>query len=203
MSSTPAVIVRKGGFLTSLAGGFFGLLITCVICGTGISIYALRIVDTKLDGAFEFGGNILGNLHRWQEALPPALADALADRREPAYREHVSYAVSITPEGYGRDSRRRVVFRVTNSGSQVISLMALNVVFKAEDGLPLGDFRSYCATPFAIDEGSWRGPLWPGDTREYVRIISNAPSAANVQAEIAELRVHAPQDAQPAAEPSS
>ncbi len=202
MSSVPAVIVRKGGFLNGLFYGFFGFLITTVICATGVGIYGMRIADSKvvqvlstterlvtgvpgwLDALFEA-------LPNWGEALPPAMADALHDRRDPDYREHVDVAVRLVPGRYS-EHRQRAVVEVVNNGTETISLMALRVVIADEDGVPAYERAVYVATPLTIED-EWRGPLLPGSTRKFtVRVFTDDPGDYEVSHEVTELRVWDP-----------
>jgi len=202
MSSVPAVIVRKGGFLNGLFYGFFGFLITTVICATGVGIYGMRIADSKVvqvlstterlvTGVPDWLDALFEALPNWGEALPPAMADALHDRRDPDYREHVDVAVRLVP---GRDHGRyqRAAIEVTNNGTETISLMALRVVIVDEDGVPEYEQMAHVATPLAIED-EWRGPLLPGSTRKFA-ITVRASGSDEYQAsyEIAELRVWDP-----------
>ena len=38
----------------------------------------------------------------------------------------------------------------------------------SEDGIPISERRVYAATPFTCDEGEWRGPLLPEESRRFV-----------------------------------
>ncbi|HUU97427.1 MAG TPA: hypothetical protein VM487_16955 [Phycisphaerae bacterium] len=195
MSSVPAVIVRKGGFLNGLFYGFFGFLITTVICATGVGIYGMRIADSKVVQVLSTTERLVTGVPDWLDALfevlPPAMADALHDRRDPDYREHVDVAVRLVP---GRDHARyqRAAIEVTNNGTETISLMALRIVIVDEDGVPAYERAAYVATPLTIED-EWRGPLLPGSTRKFA-ITVRASESDEYQAsyEIAELRVWDP-----------
>ncbi|MGE0480156.1 MAG: hypothetical protein AB7Q17_06745 [Phycisphaerae bacterium] len=189
MQNYPGVVVKKHGFLSSVARGFFGLLGTVVVCGTGLAFYGLHIVDHKAAQLLAFGGGVIDKLPAWQQALPPVLADAVRDRRAPEYREHVSVDARLV-ERTDRSERggMRVVFDVKNDGDETVTVLGLRVVLADADGVPIREFSTYAATPLAID-GDWRGPLLPGGgTRTMVeRLYVEGAKSATV--EVTELRV--------------
>jgi hypothetical protein len=164
MDGNPTIVVRKSGFFAAVAKGFFGLLMTLVVCVTVLGVFALRLVDHKADSLAGLAGTALSQLRHWQEILPPAVADAIHDRR--ALEEAASVAVDAHvvdgPNG------PRMVFSVANNSDEVITLLALDVTVRNGD-LPIDTFTMYAATPLATEHGSWRGPLPPGAKRELVR----------------------------------
>jgi hypothetical protein len=213
---TPAVIVKKGGFLSSLASGLFGLLITAVICAAGVGIYGLNVVDRKIDVALGLSdhvlalvGDVASGAKQWKDILPPALADAIDDERAGDYEDDLDVSVRLVPADRG--DHARAVFEIANHGDRVVSLLALNVVVEDEDGVPLFDFRTYAATPLALDDSHWRGPIRPGQTRKFVESLlapihgwRGRPALKDVSVEIVDLRVfceHSPEDASAPPEP--
>lgn len=168
MQQVPSVVVRKGGFLAAVARGLFGFLIAAVVCASGIAVYALHTVDGRIDNVVGLAETIVGNLKHVRENLPPVLADAIDDRRAEDYQGLVSVDVQCESVADAPDDSR-ITLHVYNQGDRTISLMALNVVLEDAEGKPLEDFRAYAATPLALDEDGWRGPLHPGQTREFVR----------------------------------
>lgn len=167
MSTMPAVVVRKGGFLSSLFSGLFGFLIATVVCASGLGFYALHIVDTKVDGLFTITSDVISGLPEWHRNLPPLLSELLDDRRAPDYREQINVAVQTLP--CPEDPAREVtVVSVANKGSETITVLALNVVLENADGVPVSERRVYAATPIAVDEDDWRGPLLPAESRQFV-----------------------------------
>ena len=188
MSGVPAVIVKKGGFLSALFHGVFGFLTVLVVCASGLGLYALRIADTKVDGLLTMTGNVISGLPEWQKNLPPFLAEMLDDRRAPEYREQVGVSVR-TAAAHDRSDRELTVVEVVNQGSEAISMLALNVVLEDKSGVPVHESRVYAATPIAIDEAEWRGPLFPGDTRRFVVCGWGHESGLRPTFQIAELRV--------------
>ncbi|MFO0838972.1 MAG: hypothetical protein U1D55_10645 [Phycisphaerae bacterium] len=199
MSSMPAVIVKKGGFLSSLAVGFFTCITTTVICGSVLGLYGMHIMNTKASQILSFGSGVIEKLPEWQKALPPAVAEAIHDRRAPEYRENVKVSVEATPGR--RADRGRVVVEVKNNGNEAISLLALRLVLEGGDGSPVGDMGTYAATPIMVD-GEWRGPILPGSTRRFVREYWEHDSVTRASYEITELRVWQPSDATTNAEPA-
>lgn len=201
MNVTPAVVVKRGGFLSAVASGFFGLLITAVICGTGLASYGMYIFNERVGGAFSLAGSIVESLPDWSEKLPPALADMLSDRRAADYRQNVDVRVRLADVD-GRRGTRAVVFEVSNTGSETITMMAINVALQDGRKVPLEELRAYAATPVTFDEGDWRGPLMPGSTRTFsARLYGRTvEDITHVSAEISELRIAVPADRVEAAE---
>lgn len=192
MQTGASVIVKKGGFWASLVSGFFGLLMTTVICGSGLGAYAIHVFDKKTGDLTDVGGRLLENLPKWREALPPALADAVNDRPAVEYREHLDVSVQLGKTG--RAGQRKAVLRIENRGSETISVLAINLVLKDADGVPIGDRVTYAATPVAFDD-DWRGPILPGSVREFTRWVSDGEKASAIGYEITTLRVLEPRAA--------
>lgn len=95
MSNVPAVVVKRGGFLSALASGFFGLLITCVICGSVVAICGMFMVSSTLDGVLRAAGQTMGAFPEAVENLPPTVAELFSDRRAPEYRDNVDVQLQI------------------------------------------------------------------------------------------------------------
>lgn len=188
MNPNGPVYVKRTSFLSALVYGVFGFLTTVVLCASGVGVYALHIADGRAGDLLGIGESILAGWPDWQNALPPALTDAIQDRRAPDYLSQMDVSVSIEPHEDGRYAR--AIVEVTNNGPETVTMMALNVSFENENHTPLSDFVSYAATPFAIDDGDWRGPLLPGSTRRYGRTIRHA-NANDLTAvvEVSELRI--------------
>ncbi len=167
MSTMPAIVVKKGGFLSSFFSGLFGLLVALVVCASGLGFYALHIADSKVDGLFTITSDVISGLPEWQRSLPPLLAELLDDRRAPDYREQIEVAVQTMPSPEDR-SREVTVLRVANNGSETITVLALSVVLENANGVPVSERRVYAATPITIDEDDWRGPLLPAESRKFI-----------------------------------
>jgi hypothetical protein len=197
MSSTPAVVVKKSGFLNGLFYGFFGFLITTVLCATGLAVYGLSIADSKAVQALSTAERLVTGVPEWVDgmldALPPVIADALHDRRDPSYRQQVD--VTVRPVRAGRSgSINRAAVEVTNNGPETISLMAVRVVLLDDDGAAAHERVVYVATPLAIED-EWRGPLLPGSTRKLsMAVYGVKPGDYEVSHEITELRVWQPEE---------
>lgn len=180
------VVVRRGGFLSAVAYGVFGTLTTLIVCAAALGAYALHVADSKVDAVFGAGRSVLTALPELREALPPVMADALNDRRAPAYRESVELRASLAETG--DDRYREVVIDATNNGDETITLLAVRVVLVGEGGVPLRSLSTYAATPAMIDE-EWRGPILPGSTRRCGVTVYHCPPNAALEAEITDLRV--------------
>lgn len=188
MSNMPAVIVRKGGFLSAFFHGLFGFLTAVVVCASALGFYGLHIVNDTASGLFALGGDVVSGLPQWKQALPPMLAEALDDRRAPDYRAQVDISVQ-TVKPWGEPDRPITVIEVGNNGPETITVLAVNVVLEDEDGVPVREFRTYAATPLTIDEGDWRGPLLPGSTRKFTERCGGHRGAVKAVVEVAELRL--------------
>src|SRR5262245_5744779 len=186
MNQAPSVIVKKDGFFTAVARGFFGLLTTAVVCATGLGIYSLHVIDKKFGDIKSIGESVVGGLPKWRESLPPVVADAINDRRAPDYASNIDVKVRLV-EGKGRD-RQRAVIEVMNNGDETISLLSLNIRLEDSDGIPVRAFTAYAATPLALNEGDWRGPILPNArTRKFSYEVSVAEYDLTAVAEIADV----------------
>lgn len=193
MSTMPAIVVKKGGFLSSLFSGLFGFLIVVVVCASGLGFYALHIADSKVDGLFTITTDLISGLPEWQRNLPPLLSELLDDRRAPDYREQIEVAVRTVPSP-DDPSREVTVLRVANNGSETITVLALSVVLENADGVPISERRVYAATPIMVDEDDWRGPLLPAESRRFVvhrhgRCRANHIGGLEASVGVTELRV--------------
>jgi hypothetical protein len=187
MSTMPSVIVRKGGFLSALAHGFFTFLTVTTVSGMGIAAYMIWVADANIQRVMDAVQGAASILPEWRTKFPPALVDALCDRRDPAYREQLDVRVRLVG-GAGLEGTRAVV-EVSNKGSQTVSALALRIVVSDENQVPRHELVSYAATPVALDKEEWRGPLLPHETRRFSREIGRAAAGWNASSEIAELRV--------------
>ena len=97
-----------------------------------------------------------------REALPPALADAIEDERNPNYREHLRVESKLHAREDGRGMQ--LAIEVENSGSETVTMLALRAVLVDANDMPVRSIVTYAATPLTVDE-EWRGPLLPGSTR--------------------------------------
>jgi hypothetical protein len=184
-------VVRRGGFLTALVHGVFGLLIAVIICGAGVGLYAMNIVDRKADKVLNISGDVLESLPetlpQLVESLPPALADAINDVRDPAYRDKIDLDVRLGAPG-GRHGAREVIIHANNRGDQTVTLLAVRVVLVDENEDPVRAVATYAATPLAI-ENEWRGPLMPGSERICSLHAWHSEGDLSPRVEITDLRV--------------
>jgi hypothetical protein len=186
MNMGPAVIVKKGGFLSALAYGFFGTLTTIIICGSGLAFYGLHIVDSKSDTLVGLAQTAFESFPDIVKSLPPVFADALNDHRDPEYRDFLTTSVRIVPDK-DDDRYRRIVVKVQNTGDKTVSLLSGHLVLEDADGVPIREFSTYVATPLAIED-EWRGPLFPGAKRQFSYRLKH-PHPEQASLEISELRV--------------
>jgi hypothetical protein len=205
MHGEPTVVVKKAGFLSATATGFFTFLTATVVCASGLGAYGMWIASEKLDQAVAFTDKVFAVLPEWQRVLPPAVKDMVNDQRDPAYREKLDVAVRLVPGNGGRGVCRAVV-EVTNRGDEAVSLLGIRVVAEDASAVPVGQEVAYVATPAALDGKDMPGPLMPGSKRKLLVALAGAVEQASVSAEIVELRVWRPAAAEltaPAAEADS
>jgi hypothetical protein len=185
MDEEHTVFVTKHGFLSSLVLGLCGMISITVICATAVGLYGLYIVDDKIEDLVGASPDMVEALTDWQAALPPALADAIDDRRDLNYRPQVDASVELL----GTDSRLTPVIEVVNQGDKVVTLLSMRVTVEDDEGIPDKEMAVYAATPITIDH-EWRGPLLPGSTRRFaLRSGRLGRDAALASLEITELRV--------------
>lgn len=183
---TGTPIIVKRGFLSTLAYGVSGVLITGIICGTGIGLYGLRMLDRKTGDLTSLAKEIVAAVPDIIDALPPVLADALNDRRDPGYRSDLEIDIAIRQD---QDSSwQRPVVIVKNNGDQVVSLLGLRVVLVDEDGLPVEEESIFAATPLPCEDG-WRGPILPGETRKFSTRMYTHETGLTAEFEVTEIRV--------------
>jgi len=192
MNGGPSVIVNKGGFFSSLAKGFFGLLTVTVICVTVVGLYGVRTADQQISRVISIVNNgvpaVLEVARGWQEALPPALKDALNDRRAFDYCSQLDVRTSV--RDVQRHEHQRLVavaMDITNRGDEVVSLLGLHLLIEGE-GVHTYDRTVYAATPLAIED-EWRGPLLPGQTRRVVTKAYAVQGEPEVKVDVVELRL--------------
>ena len=167
MSTQPTIIVKKGGFFSSLFTGVFGLLITVVICASGLGFYALHTANRTVTGLFGIGGQMMAGLPEWQKNMPPMLAQLLDERRAPDYRDDMEISAKLlTDQTVSKNGA--ILVTVTNQGPETVMVLALTMTLENTDGVPLVERRVYAATPITIDEDEWRGPLLPSETRKFL-----------------------------------
>jgi hypothetical protein len=199
MNSSPSVVVNKGGFFSALAKGLFGTIMVTVICGTTLGLYGLHIANSNaalvLDNAGELIGRALAVAPEWQEAMPPAIQDALRDRRAPEYRDQVEVSGQLVADARGAT---RIMVEVSNRGDEMLSMLPLRVVVEDGDGVPVYRRELYAVTPLLLCD-EWPGPMMPqSGPRKFTLFIhrNDVPADARVTVEMTELRVAVSQDAQ-------
>ena len=166
MSDYPKVTYKRHTFLSSLAMGLSAIVITIVISCTVLIIYGIHFAGDRSDRLISLVGDTIEDLPDLREALPPALADVLDDRRDPGYVDEldISAVTALTPD---RHNAVRTRIEVENKGDEIVSLLSLRIVIFGQDGRILSESNEWAATPIAADD-EWRGPLMPGSHRYFV-----------------------------------
>lgn len=166
MSNYPKVTYKRHTFLSSLAMGLSAVVIAIVISCTVVLICGIHFAGSQSERLVSLVGDAIGGLPELREALPPALSDALDDRRDPAYADKldISAVTALTPDQH-RTVQTRV--EVVNEGTEIVSLLCIRVVVFDQNGRILSESNEWAATPIAAED-EWRGPLMPGSHRYFV-----------------------------------
>ncbi|MBN1360647.1 MAG: hypothetical protein JW993_08650 [Sedimentisphaerales bacterium] len=162
---SPAVIQRHT-FLSSVASGLAGVIVTIIVCGTVALLYTVHLASDKSEQIITLAQSAVRGLPEFQRSLPPAVADMLDDRRQPGYAGQLAITAKVTTQPDSR-GRTRTTIEIVNNGSEVVSLLSLRVVLLDEDGELVSEFQEWAATPVALED-DWRGPLMPGSKRRFV-----------------------------------
>jgi len=192
MSQPSYITFRRHTFLSSLAMGLCGIVITLLVSGTVVALYVAHLAGEKSDQVLSLAQGAIHGLPEFAKSLPPALSDMLNDRREPRYVHELSVSAQAVsePDEHGRI---RTEIEVVNNGNAVVSLLSLRITLLDEKERLLCESQEWAATPVAAD-GGWRGPILPGSKRRFVS-YTGRPWAArhaetlDAQIEITELRV--------------
>lgn len=190
----------KRGFFSTVAWGASLTIITAIVCGTGLGLYGLRIVDTKSDNVLASVQHVIGNLPEIQKNLPPVLADALNDERRPDYLGKIKITASL---GAGPNKRGDIhpFVEITNTGDEVVSMLPLRITLSDAQGSGLAQRSRMGATPLGVADEDWPGPLMPGATRKIVQRFSlerergSNPGEASdyqVSCEVTDVRIWKP-----------
>jgi hypothetical protein len=191
MSDYPKVTYKRHTFLSSLAMGLSAVVITIIISCTVVIIYGIHFAGDRSEKLVSLVGTAIAELPDLREALPPALADVLDDRRDPGYVGdlEISAVTALTPDQH-RTVRTKV--EVVNKGDEIVSLLCLRIVVFGPNGRILSESNEWAATPIAADH-DWRGPLMPGSHRYFVSSRCAAPvflaDELRTEVEITDLRL--------------
>ncbi len=187
MNTNVPLVVKKGGVLTALAHGVFGTIAVAIVCGAIVLLYGVNVVDRKSSQLLGAGTTVLSSLSEVRDALPPAIADVLADRRAPAYRNKIDVSATLLPNA-GDNTSRRVTLNVTNGGEELVTMLAARIVLMDEAGHIVRSAVMYLATPLTIDS-EWPGPIMPGTSRQCGLQVYTSSSLGSVAVEITDVRI--------------
>lgn len=180
------IIRKRLSFFSVAALGLTTVVVSLIVAGSALAFRAMAIVDTKADTLTALVTDVMRTLPEIREALPPALADAIDDVRQPDYLEHVridARMVESDSRGYSRS-----VIKIANEGDEVISLLSLRIVGLDAGETPVWEESTWGATPIQIED-DWRGPLMPGTTRTIPLRTWSRNQAATLQCEVTDVRV--------------
>lgn len=184
-----APIIVKRGFLSALVSGVFGTIITALICGAGVGVYAINVLDRKSDGLAAAGRELVSQLPDIMRSMPPFIADACNDRRDLGYRSSVEIESKLLGKTGDDD---RVMIQIANKGDHAVTLLALRVAVLDGDQAPIYDTTIYAATPIGADR-DWNGPLLPGSgpKRKISVRLPTGGAAQSVAVEVTDIRTWA------------
>jgi len=151
--------------LTAFFLGLFGVGAIGVASGAVIVLFGLRMVDRHFGSAVHIAENAIGNLPEFIEGLPPAIKDALHDRRAPEYATSIETTVDMVESKDNETVFPTITIR--NKGTELVSLLTVRVAALDARGRATHEWTTAAATPIGI-EREWRGPLMPGGTRHVV-----------------------------------
>jgi hypothetical protein len=189
MSTGPAVVVNKGGFLTALVKGIFGTLIVLLICGTALGLYGIHIADRfmGLPGqALSQLPELMRSLPDWQ-SLPPVIADVLNDRRALDYRRFLDVSTKFRAVQTERGNDGVATVEVVNKGKETVSLLSLRLLI--EDEGPEHVERVFLAATPVGCEREWPGLLPPGESRRIAQRVYRLVGEPKVTVEVTDIRV--------------
>jgi len=196
MNTGPEYLYQRPrmSFLTAAILGVSGVLMTGIVCGTGIVCYGMVVLNQRTGSLMGLGQAALKGLPELQKSLPPVLADAMEDARTPEYAGKLEVSGRLVPDNTS-EGTYRVVMEVKNRGDKVVSLLPLHVALMDANGAPLMEWVEYAATPIAgCDE--WRGPLMPGATRQIRTSRRSLKEDRTVACEISDVRLWTPRAAE-------
>ena len=191
---------KRMSALTAMVLGVAAVLTVAIASGSAVVAYTLHVAGGNASALVGFAENTVHSLPDLIDSLPAAVGDALHDRRDPAYASDLKMDVKFVANTAG--DRYRPVLTVTNGGTEVVSMLAIHVAALDESGVPVGEWTEIVATPIALDDNDWRGPLLPGSPRHVIvgawRGLGSASlSALEPVAEISDVRVWLGADAVP------
>lgn len=181
------VVRKRLSFLSVTVISLTAIIVTTVVSASGLAIYALKIADGKTDSLVGLVGEAVQSLPEFCKGLPPALADAINDQRQPGYRDQLDVSVRLGREGRNRRGRV-IIVEVVNRGEETVSLLSMRLVGLDGDGDPVFEKNTWVATPLQIDD-DWRGPLLPHETRQIPLFCYGTGDSQEVRAEITDIRI--------------
>ena len=96
MADYPKITFKKHTFLSSVVLGISALAITIIICCTVTLLYGVHFAGQRSEKLVSLVGGAIGGLPELRQALPPALADVLDDRRQPDYAAKLHISAKTT-----------------------------------------------------------------------------------------------------------
>ena len=185
---TAPVVRRRMGFFSVSVVCVSAILMTTIVCATGLAFFGLSVVDGKADTLKGLVTETLHELPAICESLPPALADAVDDTRCPEYLDNLGIQVHAVAsnERYGYN---KAVVQIENKGDKIVSLLTMRIVGVDEKGDPISETNAWAATPIQTCDRDWRGPLLPHETRKFIVRYYGDIKDVNYEHEVTELRV--------------
>ncbi|HNQ23621.1 MAG TPA: hypothetical protein PKK06_11055 [Phycisphaerae bacterium] len=137
-----------------------------LLTGAGLAVLdsktgdVLRLTERGLESVPE----LVGKVGELVKGLPPALAEPFNVRRAPQYAGNLEIKAQLLPPEEGGYWRPAIT--ITNQGDRVVGVLAVRVVAVDEQQRPVAEWNEVVATPLALGDDDWRGPLLPQVTRQ-------------------------------------
>ena len=150
------------------------VIVSIVVVGGLVAAGGLMVVNSKAgdviklaEGGIETIPELISSLSEFVDELPAAVSEPFNVRRAPEYVDALQIDAGFASSPYGDGLHPTVT--VVNTGEHTVSLLALRVVALDEQGQAVAAWDDdTVATPLAIDDGDWRGPILPHATRRVV-----------------------------------
>ena len=196
-----APVIRRMSPFTAMFLGLAATVIAMIAAVACVGLYALNVIDDKADAVLDLAEGTIENAPQLVSAIAPAVNELFGDR-VPEYASSLTTSVTLVADP--RQGTLRPAVTITNTGTEVVTMLGLRVAALNAQGVAVSDWSDAVATPLAID--NLPGPLMPKETRHIIlrRWSDLKPEAGlnlNPVVELTEIRLWRPEAAaKPAAD---
>lgn len=186
MSSSGMVIHKRMSFFSSLVWGCTTIVITAVLCATGLGVYGIHVVDQNADWVRELTTNVIDDVPELAQSLP-TVANAVLGAHVPSYLDQLDVDVELSESIWGK-AHVTPVIRITNNGPETVTWMTMRLVVRDDEGRIIAERVAHTATPIAI-ERECPGPLMPGGVRSITAGSFDSRSGLSAELEVTDIRL--------------